>query len=614
MRLQTTTIRFGLLGVSLTAMLWSGCADSMLIEKADRSKRDTNITKRNFEIDVQPIMRGTVASETAFLGDEPTIVRGYGLVVDLKGTGSRIMPAPIRAFMLQEMARRGIGDAATGWRDLSPEKMLDSDNTAVAIVEGVIPPGGVKGEHFDLRVTAVPGSSTSSLEGGMLYTTELRPGPLTVGSRQAKARATGRGRVFINPFAEPDAAGRDSIDRLTGRVLDGGTISENMPIKLLLAMRSHARAMAVRDAINSRFPKEAGQTEDTAHGKSGDEIMITVPPSFSKEPSNFLNLVRHTSLVPEAVDRTALEVRRSVVANPGLATGAAWRWKALGPKAVPMFQDLYDYPEEGPRLAALTAGAYLNDPVAVRPMLNLAKTGSVEGRISSIQMLGNMGSNPEIDMGLRTMLDDENVDIRLITFETLEKRNDPIIGEFEVDKKFLLNVVPSKKPLIYVSQTGSPRVVVFGETLEVDRPLILSTWSSRLLIKGDSPDEDLEIYFREADGIPAQIEKVSPKVIDLVAFLGHKTTIEAPAPGIGLSYGETIGAIHRLWREGHLSSDFKAEQDRVLAAILRAQQVEEMEDRPEFESDLPTPAEDEKPGSGPGRVEPRRKGGDTVPR
>jgi hypothetical protein len=558
----------------------------MFLERADRSKKTVDMETRNFEIDVQPIMRGTVAAESAFVGDQPTIVRGYGLVVELENTGGKLMPAAVRASMLQEMARRGVGNAATGWRGFSPEQMLDSDETAVVIVEGVIPPGGVKGEHFDLRVSAVLGTDTTSLEGGLLYTTDLRPGPLTLGSRQAKERGKGRGRIFINPFAEPDAAGRDAVDRLTGRILDGGTIAENLPIKLRLAVRSHPRAMAVRDAINSRFPKEPGQRNPTAHGKSGDEIMLTVPPSFAPDPVKFLELIRHTSLRPEAVDLTSLAVRRGVLANPGMATNAAWRWKALGPKAVPMFQDLYDFPEEGPRLAALTAGAYLNDPMVVSPLLDMAKTGSMEARIVSIQMLGRMTPNPSIDIGLRPLLNDPEVDIRLITFEALEARNDPIIGSFLVDGKFTLNLVPSDKPLIYVAQTGTPRIVLFGDSIEAKRPMLLSAWSDRLLIKGDAGDDHLEIYYRETVGIPAQIEKVSPKLPDLVAFLGHKTTIESPSPGIGLSYSQMIGAVHRLWREGHLNADFKAEQDRVLAAIIRAQQSEAFVVRREFDDEI----------------------------
>ena len=104
-------------------------------------------------------------------------------MVGLEGTGSRDMPAPVRASMLQEMARRGVGNPATGFGDVTPERLLDSDDTAIVIVEGVIPSGGVKGGSFDLRVYAAPGTSTTSLEGGNLYTADLRPGDLAVGSR-----------------------------------------------------------------------------------------------------------------------------------------------------------------------------------------------------------------------------------------------------------------------------------------------------------------------------------------------------------------------------------------------------------------------------------------------
>ena len=92
------------------ASAFCGC-ESMMIEKAEVGQANKSLERRNFEIDVQPIMRGTVAAESVVIGNMPTIVRGYGLVVGLKGTGSRLMPAPVRANMLQEMARRGVGDA-----------------------------------------------------------------------------------------------------------------------------------------------------------------------------------------------------------------------------------------------------------------------------------------------------------------------------------------------------------------------------------------------------------------------------------------------------------------------------------------------------------------------
>lgn len=588
-----------------------------MVERADPENTASSLERRNFEIDVQPIMRGTIASEAVVTGDTPTIVRGYGLVVGLDGTGSRDMPAPVRASMLQEMARRGVGNPATGFGDVTPERMLDSDDTAIVIVEGVIPSGGVKGGSFDLRVYAAPGTSTTSLEGGNLYTTDLRPGDLTVGSRQAAPLAMGRGRVFINPFAEPDAAGRDTVDRLTGRILDGGEIKDDMPLKLRMAVQSHTRAMQLRDAVNSRFPREPGQKQDTARGKSGEEIELTVPTSYHDDPERFVELVKHTGLRPEAAEASALAIKRGLLANPGFALAANWRWQALGPKSIPILQDLYDYPEEAPRLAALTAGAELDDPTAAPHLLDLAREGSPSGRLTAIDLLSEMGSNPTIEVGLRPLLDHPDVDVRLAAFEALEKRRDPIVAAYDIDEKFTLNVVPSVDPMIYVAQTGTPRIVLFGESLEVARPMFLEAWSDRLLMKADPGSPNLEIFFREASGIEAQTDRVSPLLPEVVAYLGHRTTIEAPAPGIGLTYGETIGALHQLWRAGYIAADFKAEQDRVLSSILRAQKVERTADRAEFDADLPPDPEgngDEDDNELPAAVEGPRKGGDTVPR
>jgi hypothetical protein len=89
---------------------------------------------RSIDLDVPRIMRGTVASEAIIDGYQPVIVRGYGLVVGLNGTGSRDIPPQVRAHMLAEMARHGIGSERTGWGDLKPEAMLDSPDAAVVIM------------------------------------------------------------------------------------------------------------------------------------------------------------------------------------------------------------------------------------------------------------------------------------------------------------------------------------------------------------------------------------------------------------------------------------------------------------------------------------------------
>jgi hypothetical protein len=525
--------------------------------------------------------------------------------------------------MIQELARRGIGNPAVSPEGWTPESLLDSPDTAVVIVEGVIPPGATKDTKFDLRVRALPGTDVTSLEGGRLYTTELRPGPLLVGSRQAQIIADGKGNLFINPFVEPGATRRDAVNRLVGRILDGGSVKRDMPLKLKLATSSHTRSRTIQSAINSTFPREPKQKQDTARGENADSIELTVPPSYHGRTEEFIQMAVHVPLETTAAEATAIAIRRALVANPGTANTAMWRFRSLGKRALPVIQDLYEYAEESPRMAALEAGAALDDPLVVQPLLAMAKTGSIENRSKAIALLAPMGFNPDIDMGLRPLLDDRDVDVRLSTYEALLKRKDPTLVQMDIDEKFDVILVPSNQPLVYVTQSGRPTIAVFGDQLSVSRPLTMSAWSNRLMLMANSGDESLQVFFRPDEESRPEVQLVDPRLSEFIPFLGHKTTVEKPYPGLGLSYGETIGAIHQLWRQNYIAADFKAEQDRILAAIIRSQKEEERTERPLFEPDEAEPTEPGAEGSDasdlatvapPPPVEVPATGRDTVPR
>src|SRR5262249_18347075 len=157
---------------------------------------------------------------------------------------------------------QGVGSPNSGWGELSPEQLLDSLDTAVVIVEGLIPPGARKGTHFDVRVVPHPQTTPQSLEGGRLWTAKLqpvtRPGvlPLT-GSTQAASLGEASGPVFINPFSEPGqspGSSKDTVNRNLGRILNGGRVVKDMPIKLRLANPNHGLARTLQSVINAQFP------------------------------------------------------------------------------------------------------------------------------------------------------------------------------------------------------------------------------------------------------------------------------------------------------------------------------------------------------------------------
>jgi hypothetical protein len=565
----------------------AGCGE-MLVDRADPAVQKAQVNRETAKVDstdIDPIMRGTVAAETGLVGFDPVVVRGYGIVVGLRDTGSRQMPSDVRAFLSQELAKRGFGSGAPGSPALTPQQLLNSNDTAVVVVEGVIPPGSPKGSKFDIRVTTAPGTSTTSLEGGRLLIADLRTGPLMTGNHQLFPIAEGAGSIVINPFVEPHATERDSINRTSGRVLDGGLVKKDMALKLRLHTPSHSRAETIQNTINMLFPRESKQKEETAHGRSGDVIDLTVPPSYRKRTGEFAELVRHTPLNVENPEQTAMVIRRSLLANPGAAGAASWRWQALGKRALPMIQDLYEYPEEQPRFAALNAGAKLDDQLAVPPLMRMAKASdSLTFRIEAIKLLGRMGTNAEIELGIRELLDDPDVEVRLAAFEALDKRRDPHIIEIEMGKKFILNVVPSKYRMIYVAQSGQPRMVIFGEDLEVKRPMTLYSWGGRLIMKADEGDKLLEVFYRERPEVAPVIDRVKPDMSSLIGYLARRPTPDRPEAGLNLTYSETITALHELWRLKYVTCDFRAEQDRILAEVLRDDKGEK-DIRPEFTSE-----------------------------
>ncbi len=575
------------------ALSLPGCSG---IEKAPPQSTSTR-SKSSFTLDVPEIMRGTVGSETILRGYQaqtspgyqPIIARGYGLVVGLNGTGSHNMAPRLRQYMLQEASRNGVGNPKFGEQigELSPEKLLDSADTAVVIVEAVVPQGAPKGTRFDVRVFAEPTTDTRSLEGGTLWTTMLRPGNLSMGGKQATELARASGPVFINPFA-PNGAEAAGIVETSGRVLNGGEILKDMPLKLQLANPSHARAEVLVMAINTRFPIEPGQSQNTARGESDEQIEITIPPSWHDRTEEFIKVMMHTTIAQSNPEAAATYVKRTMLANPsGNAEPATYRWQALGPRVIPVIKDLYDHPEEFPRLAALRAGARLDDGSVIPHVIDMAEHGSSINRLQAVILLEDMRSNPQIDMCLRKLLNSDDVELRLRAYEALVERNDPFLDRYIVDGKFVLDVVRSDKPMMYITQLGQPRIAIFGPKLELDRPLTVSIWNNQLMLKSDVDETDVEVYYRAPSQNEGVVLHAKPGLTDFVQFLAHKTTIEQPEPGLNLSYGETVGALYQIWRGRHINADFKMEQDRILAAIRRLQvEGEGLEaDRPELSED-----------------------------
>ncbi len=577
-----TKLRFGLvalLTVACALMGPAGCESG-----PPRKAKQVRVINR----DVAPILRNTIGAEASMSGSEPIIVTGYGLVVGLNGAGSNDVPLPVRSYMVDEMTRMGVGKERGSLPGVTPEQLLDDPNTAVVVVQAVIPPGAPEGWTFDVRIDAVPGSSTKSLEGGMLWTTELRRGIVTPGGPATPAIATAYGPVFTNPFAKPGGEDVEAVDRRTGFVIGGGKVVAPWPLVLLLDSPSHARARAMTAAVNARFPR-GSNPKPTARGVNEDTVEVNIPAKYREKPEVFAALLKHTRIDQQFPEDIAARYVETIKEQPELAEDLSWSLAALGELAIPYCRKLYDYPELVPRLAGLQAGARLGDATVLGPFQQIIDAGPSPTRTAMIGLLGELPADPKVNNYLRRLLDSADLSVRVAAYEALDKRNDGVIQRTLVAGKFQLYTVPSAEPTVYITQQKSARIVIFGEALSLNQPSFVSGWDGRLMIDAKG-GKKVQVFYRDDKGRGTLTGEVDPSLTALIRYMAHKPTPDSPEPGLDFSYSQTVSALAELVRGGCVTAPIVPEQDKLALELLRAQATRMAEERPELSPDGPVEA------------------------
>ncbi|MEM1424305.1 MAG: flagellar basal body P-ring protein FlgI, partial [Planctomycetota bacterium] len=467
---------------------------------------------------------------------------------------------------------------------------IDDPNTAVVLVQALIPPAAPRGWRFDVRVAALPGSSTTSLEGGTLYTTELRRGTPIPSGPQSFTIGSARGQLLINPLAPPapEEGTSDGIVRTAGRVLSGGVVSSPFRPTFRLDNPSHTRARAIVNAINARFPQRSNP-DPVARGVNEDAVEINVPREYIDEPELFFSLVLHTRVDQSFSDEWARRYVNAMEEQPFLSQRLGWALEALGEACIPYVRRLYDAPEIGPRLNALRVGARLGDPLTREHLESLATSGPMGRRTDAIALMGGLPMDRRIDFFLTELLSDEDVAIRVAAFEALDERRDPRFVRGRFRDKFRFTVAPSDTPMVYFTQQGTPHLVILGD-LDLADDTFATGWDNRLMVDttGDFGEADqARIFFQDYATGRTTTHAQTRSVTQLVAYFAHDAGPEAPEPGLGLSYSETVGALHQLTQAGAIDADFVAENDRLQLDFLRAAQAADIIERPELSDDGP---------------------------
>jgi len=524
--------RAWVLAVGALAALAGGCSSSKPEPSTPSTPRDVSTPE---------YLRDTVGEITRFAGREPLAVQGHGFVTGLDGTGTTAVPPGIRRRILEMMQRNKVTDA---------ERILNDPDTAVVSVFGRVPPGARVGEPFDLGVRVIPGTETTSLEGGFLLECDLHRVRVARGvEARSKPLALGRGSIFVSPFTDDDAGPGPR----SGRILAGGRSLKDRQFRLVLLTPSVRTADQLVRLLNGRFPEAATGTADPAR------VDLTVPEAFRHDKTRFLDLVGALYMRERAgVREQRIRLLISTLRRHEDMDRVALCLEAFGASVAPHLHPLGDSDDPALRFYAGRTLAHLQDARAVHVLEPIVSDDASPFQEEAVEALGRLRSGLGLGL-LSRSLQAASTRVRVAAWRMMSRLAPGTFLARRFEGQFDLHVVATEAdPFVYVARTGEPEIVIFGE-VPICPPVLAETRRLTATVRSGEKQVCLiarrrgEDIYRKADPtVRAVIETVAAPV---VRDEDDAERTDKPAEedlGLGLGYSDVVGLLHELDQKGAL--------------------------------------------------------------
>lgn len=511
-------------------------------------------------IEIPEHIRGTVAEYAGISGGGNFPVHAYGIVIRLGKNGSKEVPAPLLKPLKEYLLKQNLQSYIYGTEKVSAERVLYDLDTAVVEVRGVIPPGAPAKTRFDVFVTALPQTQTKSLEGGILMPIEMQLalGGVDTSSAFLKPWAKCGGPVFVNPFIDPSKT--ESMGRLReGRVIGGGEVIQNRPIRLTLRKPDYARANQIQRTINTIFSGK----DKVANATGQTMVEITIPPEYLDNYEHFLNLLLHMPIGnPREWEIRAREIAKLMEKPSASHDDLSLTLESMGREVVPIIQPLYSSGNPNTAFYSARAGMRLGDRMATDVICRFAQADSSPLQIPAIEELGmhNKLAIHSVPV-LNKLLDADNELVRIAAYEALLKYGDVSrVKQTDIGRQFKLDIVTTGRDyVIYATQTKEPRIVLFGRDMTVAKPMFFNSPDDMVTINAFFDSDNLSVFRKipRTDTV-SETFKVDFFVRSLVKTMGMPAKLDenGKVEGLGLTYSQVVGVLYRLCEQKHIRAKF----------------------------------------------------------
>lgn len=490
-------------------------------------------------------------------------VRGIGIVAGLSGTGSSECPANIRPelekYIWRQVPQKG---------SINPRAFIDSLDTAVVEVVATVP--YLSSQDFNVVVRPLSSTQTTSLDGGYLYTTELkelsRLARIEQFTQYSKTIATASGPVYSNKL--------DPADKSEWYVLGGGKSLHTPFVRLTLNKPDFLAANAIRNRINERFgPKICVPNSES-------ECLLYFPPRYKNEKERFLKVVSSLLLTENDTIRgsyTTAAAERLVGDNN--KSEASNILEGIGKPAFDQLRPLLSHPDETVRFHAARCMLNIGSNEPVQCLRTIILNPASPYRVDAIRSIGLNASARDARPVLMSILSEDNMSLRLAAYEMLAEIDSPAVmrkviggGDFTVD-----SVICGGPKMIYVYQQDKPRIVLFGSPIQCSKNLFVQSDDGTITINALPGDKYVSVA-RKHPGRPRVVGPIQSSfdVGILLQTLGEMPEVNQKTglrPGLAVSYSEIVPLLRKMCSQNAIEATFAAGPPVNFEAIFQSSTV-----------------------------------------
>jgi len=485
----------------------------------------------------------TIGSLVEMSWPESIRLEGYCLVVGLRGTGSAECPPQIRAYLAQHLLKQFPG------RTINIERFIGGSDTAVVLVEGIMPAVASRNEYFDVRVTALPGTQTTSLEGGFLLGTELK----TVGTFGIKTKvvADARGPVFVDKISTSE------MNKRIGYVLGRGKILDEYNVNLVLGESDFRMTNSIRNRLNELFG------DGTAKVVLPGRLEVTVPAKYREQKQRFISIIKATYL-SQSTEITGERIKTFIRKLSALqdADASEIALEAIGNQSLSGLVVLLKVSNEQVRLRAARCMLNLGSDAGLATLRQIAMDRGSAYRVEALESITTGARRNDAVRISQRLLRDDDFHMRLAAYEHLRKLDDIAVSQEVIAVNFYLEqIAQTQHKSIFVSRSGQPRIVLFGAPIRCSDGIFVRSADGDITIDAPAGQEYVSIIRKlpQRPGVIAQL-KSSFELGDIIRTLCEEPLKkgEQGRGGLGVTYADVIALLKRMCDKGAVKAEFWA--------------------------------------------------------